>query len=82
MVSELTGKTFAECYVIYGRACDSAIRVTALCAMMNKASTKAELEIVRSLAHPKSVIHAQANERLELLNETPCPTPGVGQGVQ
>lgn len=68
--SQFDGKTFEECHKSYQRACDSAIRVIALCAMMDKASTKSELEIVRDLAHPASVTRAQATERLELLNET------------
>lgn len=70
--SQFDDKTFEECHKSYERTCDSAIRIAVLCAMMDKASTRAELEIVHNLAHPNSITRAQAIERLELLDQNPA----------
>lgn len=69
MISRFASKSFTECHAIYNRSSNPATRVAALATMMSKAATKTELEIVRDLAHPKSITHAQANEKLELLDQ-------------
>ncbi|MBI4118739.1 MAG: hypothetical protein HY452_00565 [Parcubacteria group bacterium] len=58
--------TFEACYTAYETTCDASIKVLALAAMMDKASTRAELETVRNLANPRNLGRTQAKDRLRL----------------
>ncbi|MBI2052070.1 MAG: hypothetical protein HYT38_00110 [Candidatus Sungbacteria bacterium] len=58
--------TCEACYTAYETTCDTDIKVLALAAMMDKASTQAELETVRNLANPCNLGRTQVKDRLRL----------------